>query len=374
VLRYARDRAATDDAKEAPGRLTRLRDAFNGRQSRPSGLAGALALAETGQLAEAITRARDEMFLARDNDDPLAQAQANAVLADLYAELGYIADAREAIDLVTVGDDPRSKALAYRVRGKIAYRQRRLSDAKTDFERALELVSEVDAPLEVARILGERAIGCAKAQHYAEAHIDADRAVQICEATGTRDPLPAFRSVHAKATVCLYEGKAEQARLLLDRVRPLLGAEHVLSMAWLLQAAARIELAADSDKDAIANARDGLELFVGMSHRYGEAHCRFALGQAFVKRDRHDLAIGEFREALAIFRDSGGDWIEGRISLALADCHRHNGDDDTADRLEAQATEIFAALGDGDLAAVLAAHGHALRGRRRHINLDSVNY
>lgn len=372
VLDYARERAAKEDNAVAPARRERLRAASQLRRRRPSLLTRADDLAESGRIDEAINVARDEVFRARDHDDQVLQVQANAALADFYTELGYVADAREAIDFVLASDDPLSSARTYRVCGKIAYRQRRLDDAKDDFDSALSAIRDLDVPDEVARIRGERAIGLAKARDYSAAHRDADAAVELCRSAGS---LHLFRALHAKATVHLYAGDWDVARELLARARSLLGEEHVLSEAWARQAGARLELSAGRVDVAVEHATEGLELFVRMSHRYGTAHCRFMLGRAHAAREQRDLAIDEFREALTIFRDCGGDWIEGRTSLELAACHRSLGHHDTADRLEATAAEIFAALGDGDL-AVRAARRLALPAlrRRRRRDLDAVHY
>jgi tetratricopeptide (TPR) repeat protein len=372
VLEYAKDRAAREDTAVVHERRERLRSAFQGRRHRSSQLLRALRLAESGDLAEAIRTVREEMFLAGDRDDDVTEARSNAVLADLYTELGYLTDAREAIDLALRSDDQLIRASAYRVSGRIAYRQRRLTDAKTALDTALRHAVAIDATVEVAWIHGERAIGLARAGEHGDAADDADRAMDISESL---DPLSRFRAYYARATVHFYLGEPEEAARLFTDARELLGDEHRLRRAWLLQARARIELAGERPDAAAEVATEGLDLFTHMRHRYGVAMCRSELGRAFVVREQDDAAIDEFREALTIFRDCGGDWLEGRISLELAACHRRRGQHDRAAQLEAKAAEIFATLGDGER-AVQAARGLAFFPLRRHSRgqLDSVNY
>ena len=377
VLEYARGRAAREDNAVVRDRVDRLKRAFQWRRERSSQLVKALESAESGNLADAIAMAREEMFLAKDRDDHVVEARANAVLADFHTELGYLVDAREAINLALGSDDPHSKAIAHRVRGKIAYRQRRLADAKAEFDTALAFASEVNEVVEMARIHGERAIGLARAAQFEAACVDAEKAVEICRALGPRESLSEFRALHAKAIVHFYQRELERAEQLLVDARPLLGDgdEHILSRAWLLHTHVRIAQTGNNTAKAIALATEGLGLFVRMRHRYGVAHCRSELGHAFVVLEQDDAAIDAFREALTIFRDCGGDWLEGRISFELAMCHRRRGQDDRADQLEARAAEVFATLGDGDL-AVQAAGGLAFSSLRRHLRqqIKSVSY
>jgi tetratricopeptide (TPR) repeat protein len=374
VLEYARGRAAREDNAVVHDRMDRLKRAFQWRHERSSQLVKALESAESGNLADAIAMAREEMFLARDRDDHVIEARANAMLADLHTELGYLVEARESIDLALGSDDPLSKATAHRVRGKIAYRQRRLADAEAEFDAALAFAGEAKETVEMARIHGERAIGLARAARFEAAFADADKAMEICHAL---EPLSRFRALCAKATVHFYLYEPELAEQLLAKARPLLGDgdEHILSRAWLLHAHARIAQASGDTDGAIAFATEGLGLFVRMRHRYGVAHCRSELGRAFVVLAQDDAAIDAFREALTIFRNCGGDWVEGRISFELAMCHRRRGQHDRADQLDARAAEVFATLGDGDL-AVQAAGGLAFSSLRRHLRqqIKSVSY
>lgn len=70
-----------------------------------------------------------------------------------------------------------------------------------------------------------------------------------------RDPLP-MHYAPSEGNCALLSGEAEEARAVLDRIRPCCSEnEHVLSRAWLSQAAARIGLAAGDADTAIANAR-----------------------------------------------------------------------------------------------------------------------
>jgi hypothetical protein len=83
-----------------------------------------------------------------------------------------------------------------------------------------------------------------------------------------------------------------------------------------------------------------------MQHRYGIAHCRLVIGQAYLAEHNYLEAVPTLEEALHTFGGCGDRWAEAGTQLTLARALQHSGRTLQADSLLTRAAQAFDDLGD----------------------------
>jgi tetratricopeptide (TPR) repeat protein len=116
--------------------------------------------------------------------------------------------------------------------------------------------------------------------------------------------------------------------------------------AWLGQGLGRVALRAGDPIGSRERSLRALELFSQMRHRYGAAHCRLLLGEAYLEEYRPDDAASFLEDALETFQSCGDPWIAGATLKLLAQSKRDRSQTDEAIHLFEAAGQIFSDVGD----------------------------
>jgi tetratricopeptide (TPR) repeat protein len=300
-----------------------------------------------GRLLEAIRAAREAVALARENANPVAEGLALAAFAEVRAELGSF-DPAEDLARMALADEVRTdlaEARARRCLGRLHRRLRQLDRAVTELDAALvKAAQDVDEQIQVLR---ELAVARALAGRPDEARAAVERALELIEADpGQRERLRA--GVCWAASVVHEEAGrlAESEQAMDEGYAAAVALRQELWVAWLRHRAAHLELhrpqAADLQR-VRQRAREAVDIFGRINHRYGKAYGRLVLGEASMRERRFGEAVPQLEEANENFLNCGDRWAEAESARLLALARGMTAE---SERLLRMAGRVFTDLGD----------------------------
>jgi tetratricopeptide (TPR) repeat protein len=303
-----------------------------------------------GELSAALTAARRAVALARDNSDPTTEGLALAAFAEVRAELGNLRAAEDLANAARAIDEPLGNARAMRCLGVVNRRLRQFAVAEEILAGALLVAGDNDRS-ERIRILRELAVTCSTNQTpNAKGARDAiDAAMRLCgERADTGLPhLPGL--LWASSFVHAAAGQYDAALSALEH-----GQQNAVELgqhlwlAWLVHRRAEVTLADGRHHRARVSAFEALELFAGMSHRYGKAHCRLLIGQVDLARDQPQAALRVLEEAAEDFLNCGDRWAQAEATRMLAVTQRALGRREEAINLLGSCMRVFWDLRDDE--------------------------
>jgi tetratricopeptide (TPR) repeat protein len=261
-------------------------------------------LKDLGNLNEALDVARAALALAQDNADRPARELALATLAEINAELGNAADVTGLVPGPARGLGAQAIIRTERYVALTLRRQFRLPQALRRLTRALQLLdaANLDRPLdsnERIRTLRERAIAHALGDSPLDGLADLQRIESTLERTSALEDQHRPGISWAEGTIYDYADRHDEAERAMHR--GLESAERTgqrLWQAWLLHGRGRLALDHGETRQCRQDAGRALELFAGMQHRYGTAHCRLIIGRAYAREDALVTASATFEETL----------------------------------------------------------------------------
>jgi tetratricopeptide (TPR) repeat protein len=362
VLAYALLRANAEDAATEPGHLRHLVEEAQNRPDRGLPDERIATLDELLTLyngyTPAIDKVRNAMSRAHERSSRVGEAEACAALAELYADLGDMIAAEDlAQRAVSLGDraaraDPgqpavklladHSLARALRCLVRIERRRHRLNLAVQHADRATKHAGQAGDQPEQVRILQEKAVVLARQGASAEADRVSLEALRTCESLGDdgESLIPGVR--WCRGSVLLHAHHYDDAARVLEDGKQAAADQGQTRMgAWIEQVSACVAFAVHDLDRGEEHATEGLDAFTSLRHRYGTAHCRYQLGQVYNGRGDSYEAVRSLREALETFRNCADMWIEGEVSLELADAYRRQGRVHDAIRLQRAARSTY---------------------------------
>jgi hypothetical protein len=316
---------------------------------------------DQGDLTGSLNQARNALSLARElvqngqilesSGEDLAEGErlALAALAEVLAELGGVKDAEEIAAQAVIGGYPSAEARALRCRGRLSWRQRRLTESIACLAQAREAARTVGDGAEEIRILRELAIAHALHGNLVVARTLLDDINQFAAPESIHNGLSA--SVEWARSVVELEaydaGESEDLDRLADIINAAIEAasQQRLWRAWARLQLARVERRRQRHAQARVHALATLDEFVAMRHRYGAATCRWETGRSFLDQHRHSDALPMLEEAREIFSTCGDRWVEACVAVDLARALRLHGRLNEADRELADAAQLYQSLG-----------------------------
>lgn len=300
---------------------------------------------ESGDLMEALHRAKDAVTHGRDSGDRAQEATALAALAQVQCELGNLQEAEELARTASRMAEPFAARRALHCLGVLHRRMRQFAAGVEFLGKALETAVEEDDE-ETVRIL------CALATLQAEsdapaalATVDRARAAALAVAEGgaaldagllwTRGRVLRKQQQWPQAESALADGHAaavEQGQVLWS--------------AWTSHEIASCMFERDELTGAEQHAVQALSAFADLQHRYGVARCRLLLGRIFIDQDRRADASRVLGVALKDFQSCGDPWSEAESARVLAGVRAREDRSADAMRLFGEAASGFAQLDD----------------------------
>lgn len=348
VEQYARLRAGELTAGERDEMLAQLDAGRHRRRQRPvtgDVFEALLRQYELGALSRAFKDARDTIALARDNGDGAAVAEATVMLAELHAELGGMEDVQDLLrDILPslvrskpISTHPVAQARALRVQAKLCRRLRQVENARAALREAHRIGTTISDRAEDIRWLRESAI----VESLGDAQQRGLGLIEDAWELSIDQPRQHAGLSYAHSRVLVSLRHTEDSHGVLDdgaRVAAELG--QTLWQAWILyQHGVTADEAGDHD-DVVRYARQALELFGSMRHRYGRAHCRLLMGHAALARRELKRAGLFYEEALETFHNCGDPWMEAEAAELLAQV-RVDDDLSAAIELLREAEQLF---------------------------------
>jgi tetratricopeptide (TPR) repeat protein len=355
VFEYARTRAAELPQPERSRLLRRMQTAARARHRERADTDLQLhvyQLKDSGNLNEALDVARAALALAQDNGDEPARELAIATLAEINAELGNAADVTGLGFGSVRGPGAQAVVRIERYKALALRRQFRLPQAVHRLTRALQLLdaANLDRVLdgnERIRTLRERAI----AQALGDSPLDGLKDLQRIESVLLRTP--ALEERHrpgvswAEGTIYDYADRHEDAERAMRRGLESAGrSDQRLWQAWLLHGRGRLALDHGETRESRQDAGRALELFAGMQHRYGTAHCRLIIGRAHARDDALATASATFEETLETLSICDDAHLTAVTMAELAGIRMRQGRPGEARRLWERAKAAMDRLGD----------------------------
>jgi tetratricopeptide (TPR) repeat protein len=357
VPRYVRQYARLLlDAEVGPDGTRRAKDSFAvasrlrlERRPEEQARLNVYHLLDGGQLDEVLDAAREALHLAQDRrravvDRASAEADAarrdealaEAGLAEVFAELGWIDEALTAALSADRSNEVPTRIRSLRVQGRIRWRLRQSAAAIERLDEAKRLAEAGGLDLaERIRVLRELTVAQALSPNPALALPHGAQALALCrdhpDTQSHREPsvlwaygiaLTANRR-HAEAAEVLGRGDTLSGK-------PELG--QGLWRPWIRHQRAYLALQEEQYDTARGLAASALEGFTSLIHRYGSGHSRLIIGRAYLAEQNLDRAVPALEEALQTFERCGDRWIEADASywLGLA----YAGRPDRADEAE----------------------------------------
>jgi tetratricopeptide (TPR) repeat protein len=290
---------------------------------------------DAGRLDDALVSARAAVNLAHDRRRQLGdstgeeadqaradEALAAVALAEVFAELGWIEDARRHA-VPSQGDDVPTaiRVRALRVQGRIRWRLRQTEAALEKLAAADRLVQaeQLWAPAERIRVLRERTVAAAVSPKNTALALEYGRtARQLCERWQQPRRLPGV--LWAFGIALTANKQPQEAREVLAEADKLSGDEGLgqgLWRPWIRHQRAFLALTVKDFESARNFATIALDGFTALIHRYGSGHCRLLIGRCYLAEEEFDQAIPVLEEALQIFERCGDRWIEADASYWL---------------------------------------------------------
>lgn len=272
-----------------------------------------------------------------------------AALAEVNAELGWLEDSRQyakaALDTRTNPCRPR----ALRCLAQVHARTGRLDEAQRELDEAVTAAEQLTDRWEVVRTTRDLAVIQAQRGQHQRARETILDAVRTCssgeEAASHR--LPAV--LWAQGAVLAAAGELDEADRVLDRAEALFtgpGPHQRLWLPWIRYQRALVALEQRRYGRSREHALRASQAFRDMNHRYGIAHCRMAIGRAYLDEGNQPAATPILEEAVQTFGGCGDRWIEAECRTWLGEAHLSAGWPKPAAEAFAQAAQDFQDLGD----------------------------
>jgi tetratricopeptide (TPR) repeat protein len=294
-----------------------------------------------GQLSAALESAREALALSqelqgqvhRDTAEAAAAAAEEgltlAALAEVYAELGWIDAGLECTEAARreAKVSPRSYPRTLRVSGKLRRRHRQLVRARSDLTAARTAAMELGDKPEQIRVLRELAAVQALDRDLKAGHATVHEAIALCSEVGASGAHH-LAGVHwAQSLVFLEDGQYAEAHRVLDEADaqstdPEIGKWIWIWRPWVRYQRAVVALRAGDYDLTRECGRYALEAFTGIKHRYGVAHCRLAIGCAYLAEGDVHQAASYLKEAYGTLRRCGDRWLEATAATELASAYR----------------------------------------------------
>jgi tetratricopeptide (TPR) repeat protein len=234
--------------------------------------------------------------------------------------------ARRAIGISSdMADLGHARARAGRCLVRIERRHHRLDSAIEHANRALASAESVNDQPERIRILQEKAVVLAMNELPVEAAAMSEAALDACGSPDVDGASlrPGVR--WSRGTVLLHARRYREAAVVLAAGKREAEEQGQPRMcAWIDLVSAHVAFETCDYDAGERYATAAMDVFTGLRHRYGTAHCRYQLGQISLARGRLE-ADRSLREALETFHSCADSWIEGEVSLVLAEAYRRQG-------------------------------------------------
>jgi tetratricopeptide (TPR) repeat protein len=264
---------------------------------------------------------------------------------EVRLELGNF-DAADDLARAALADETRSDLAGARARRCLAKLHRRLHQqelAKQELEEAVKLAEGHQT--ELIQVLRDLAVLQSKGtSDRGTAVKTVNTAIQWC----LDDPENAgwlLPSVYrASSMVHQNLGSLRRSEEAIVLGRKALAPDQRLFQAWLAHREARVHLARGRYKEARQRGFEAIEAFAGMRHRYGKAHCRLVIGEAYLAEGQDEQARQVLEEALENFINCGDRWAEVEVSRLLTRTRTYPVS--KAERLQRAATLVIADLRD----------------------------
>ena len=279
----------------------------------------------------AIDQVRSALSSAQERRSRAGEAEAGAALAEIYADLGDMLGAEElAYRAIAISADVAgcelSRARAGRCLVRIERRRHRLDSAIEHADRALADAAQASDQLELIRIQQEKAVVLAVRGQLRAARDMSEAALGACGRLGAAGaPLRPGVLWSLGTVLFLAGGHAEAAAVLADGKREALEHGHPRMSAWIDLVSAQVAGQVGDHDAGERYATAAMEAFTALRHRYGTAYCRYQLGQISLSRGQVEEASRSLREALETFHNCADNWVEGEVSLVLAEAYRRRG-------------------------------------------------
>ena len=355
ILEYASSQVADDDFADAVRTVVDAAERDQGDESLAS-LDELLRIKGGNSFTSAIGKVRSVLSSAQERRSKPGEAEACAALAELSADLGDMIGAEElahraiGISADLAGPD-HARARAGRCLVRIERRRHRLDSAIEYADRALASAESANDQLERIRILQEKAVVLAMKELPAEAAAISEAALEACAAPAIDGASlrPGVR--WSRGTVLLHARcYQEAAAVLADGRREAEEQGQPRMCAWIDLVSAHVAFETSDYDTGEQHAAAAMNIFTGLRHRYGTAHCRYRLGQISLARGRLEEADRSLREALETFHNCADSWIEGEVSLVLAEAYRRQGRVRTAVGLQLKARRSYHRMNGQDQA------------------------
>jgi tetratricopeptide (TPR) repeat protein len=330
VLRYASLQLADEEFADTVRSMVGVAERDQGDESLAS-LDELLKIKDGGtSFTAAIGKVRSVLSSAQERRSKAGEAEACAALAELYADLGDMIGAEElarrAIGISSdMADLGHARARAGRCLVRIERRHHRLDSAIEHANRALASAESVNDQPERIRILQEKAVVLAMNELPVEAAAMSEAALDACGSPDVDGASlrPGVR--WSRGTVLLHARRYREAAVVLAAGKREAEEQGQPRMcAWIDLVSAHVAFETCDYDAGERYATAAMDVFTGLRHRYGTAHCRYQLGQISLARGRLE-ADRSLREALETFHNCADSWIEGEVSLVLAEAYRRQG-------------------------------------------------
>jgi DNA-binding SARP family transcriptional activator/Tfp pilus assembly protein PilF len=231
----------------------------------------------------------------------------------------YETTARAMCEATRSAGDARAEGRARTVLTDVLLVSGRIQQAEEEARSAMELAGSVRDSTAVSWVANNRGLICLHQHRYAEGQLFFDQAIAGFRAAGN---------------------KPGEASALSNLSRAQLGAGNITA--------------------AVDIAQHGLALYVEMGRTMRLANGHFAVGVALTKAGRHDEALRQFADALAIFGDHRQRLWEGATNFRIAEVHMAAERPAHAARHAEQALALGSIGGDRMRGNILTLLGRAL--------------
>ncbi|MFE9624524.1 BTAD domain-containing putative transcriptional regulator [Streptomyces sp. NPDC006527] len=231
----------------------------------------------------------------------------------------YETTARAMCEATRSAGDARAEGRARTVLTDVLLVSGRIQQAEEEARSAMELAGSVRDSTAVSWVANNRGLSCLHQHRYAEGQLFFDQAIAGFRAAGN---------------------KPGEASALSNLSRAQLGAGNITA--------------------AVDIAQHGLALYVEMGRTMRLANGHFAVGVALTKAGRHDEALRQFADALAIFGDHRQRLWEGATNFRIAEVHMAAERPAHAARHAEQALALGSIGGDRMRGNILTLLGRAL--------------
>jgi tetratricopeptide (TPR) repeat protein len=347
-------------------------------------------LLDAGELTAALESARQTVALAEEilgsaetnsgaaTNAALGHALAQAALAEVYSELGWLDEAQTFArsGLAASTGQPPGVVRALRVLGGVARKRGQAAEAVAHLRDAASACGQLNDPAEYIRVQRELSVAFVLAGQNDEALNAIEKAASLCDQIGEKGFRRKPGVLWASAVVLTRLKSYAPAEEQLAMAETLLSATNVddehparsqrLWRPWIRYENAVLALNTGRLEQCRESALMALDDFTAMNHRYGSAQARLVFGIACLKDGRVGRAVPALEESLDNLRSCGDRRRAAHAALALASAYFATQRQHDAERLFRSAEDSLVVLGDK--------RGHAAATRhRKQLEADSAD-